>query len=53
MLCFVEEANGYTLCYGDMWEQFYINIETMYEKVIDEIKKWNEWASISGLCKNG
>ena len=39
MLCFVENANGFTLCYGDMWEQFYINIETMYEKVIVEVTK--------------
>jgi hypothetical protein len=39
MLCFVENANDFTLSYGDMWEQFYINIETMYEKVIVEVTK--------------
>jgi hypothetical protein len=39
MLRFVESANDCTLRYGDMWEQFYINIETMYEKVIVEVKK--------------
>jgi hypothetical protein len=52
MLRFVENANGFTLCYGDMWEQFYINIETMYEKTIIEVKRWNEWALILGLCKS-
>jgi hypothetical protein len=39
MLCYIECANNFTLSYGDMWEQFYTNIETMYKKTVIIVKK--------------
>ncbi len=35
MLCFVENGTSFTVNYGDMYEEFYLAIERMYDKALD------------------
>lgn len=39
MVFYVEQANQFTLDYGDMWEQFYISVENMFGRAIKQIKE--------------
>jgi hypothetical protein len=39
MMFYVECGNKFTVEYGDIDEQFYYSIETMFEKIISTIKK--------------
>ncbi len=41
MLFYVENGVNYTLCYGDINEQFYLSMESMYEQVLDLITDHN------------
>jgi hypothetical protein len=40
MLFYVEQGVKFTLAYGDIDEPFYISMESMYEKAIEEIIKY-------------
>jgi hypothetical protein len=37
MLFYVENGVNYTDCYGDINEQFYLSMESMYERALDFI----------------
>lgn len=39
MVFYVERANQFTLDYGDMWEQFYISVENMFERTLEQLKE--------------
>jgi hypothetical protein len=41
MLFYVENGVNYTNCYGDINEQFYLSMESMYEQVLDLITDHN------------
>ena len=38
MILYVETANRFTVEYGDMWEQFYISVETMFGNCIKQLE---------------
>ena len=39
MVFYVERANQFTLDYGDMWEQFYLSVENMFERALRQLKE--------------
>ncbi|MEM6822732.1 MAG: hypothetical protein AAF558_12430 [Verrucomicrobiota bacterium] len=39
MVFYVERANQFTLDYGDMWEQFYISVESMFERALKQLQE--------------
>ena len=42
MMYYVETANRFTLDYGDMWEQFYASVESMYKRVLTHLLKMHK-----------
>ena len=38
MILYVETANRFTVEYGDMWEQFYVSVETMFKNCIKQLE---------------
>ena len=39
MVFYVERANQFTLDYGDMWEQFYLSVENMFERALKQLEE--------------
>lgn len=37
MVHYVEMGTKYTVAYGDMWENFYLSLERMFEKITEEL----------------
>jgi hypothetical protein len=42
MMFYVECGNNFTVDFGDIDEQFYYNLETMFQKVVDQVKNSNQ-----------
>ena len=51
MLFYVENGVSYTNCYGDINEQFYLSMESMYERTLDFITDNNLIDIFKGRCR--
>lgn len=42
MIYYVEQGTEITIAYGDMYEKFYISMESMYWEVISNLDEWDD-----------
>ena len=50
MVSYVENGVNYTACYGDIYEQFYLGMESMYERTLKFIIDNNLEVTFKGRC---
>ncbi len=51
MVFYMENACQFTYDYGDMWEQYYISVESNFEKTLLYIDKYNLWDKFESRIK--